>query len=357
MSTTKINQHYVPELILKEFAVKGRVSVYDSKRDMARHNTLPKKVFFERYFYGKDALVENFLAEEIEAPAKPHFERIVREARIDHNFAPPKEMLRFLLVQLSRTPSSVTGMLDVFGKYSRTIIRQIGDLNGIPPEVSQNVTITLTDPKAIMNKMIARSVLMSPLISDLGQFLLINNTVIPFVISDHPVTHYNWYYRDSEDPSRTSFTAKGLQIFLPISPKLTLCLYDKGVYKFNNSRSSVMELGSEEDVHLLNTLQAMTREDMVIFQERSSESYVRSLCTEYSAGSLHSSEADFTAARDVGNNRLASEHSVWRSQAKLRNWLSFVSIRRNARATKHHVLDRQPNLVAAHHLAMRAFNG
>lgn len=355
MSAPKINQHYVPGLILKNFRSPERVSVYDATRDMVRHNLLPKNVLHERYFYGKDPSVENFLSRFVETPVAPLLDQLA-ERNIEHNSKPSRELLRFVLVQWTRTPSFLNETLDVIEKFTGTLIRQIGELNDFPPDAIENIKVVPSDPKAIMNRLMLRSVLMTDLIQDLGQALLINETSTPYVIADHPVAHYNWYYKDSADPSRTAFTARGLQVFMPLSPSVTLCLYDKGVYKLNNNRSPIVAVNNDEDVHLLNGLQASSRADMIIFHKQESESYVRSLCVEFAAGTLHSSSAGFTAVRSVANDRLASENSVWRSQARIDRWLSFVSIRTKARASRGSVAQRDPDAVRANQQLMAYLN-
>ncbi|MNN28637.1 hypothetical protein D3C81_1422160 [compost metagenome] len=269
------------------------------------------------------------------------------ERNIENNSAPSTEVLRFILVQWSRTPSFLNETLDVIDKFTGTLIRQIGELNDFPSEAVENIRAVPDDPKAIMNRLMLRSILMTDLIQDLGQALLINETSTPYVIADHPVVHYNWYYKDCDEPGRTAFTARGLQIFLPLSPSVTLCLYDKNVYKLNNGRSAIVKVQNVEDVHLLNGLQAFSRADMIIFHAQESESYVRSLCAEFAAGSLHYSSAGFTAVRSVANDRLASEHSVWRSQARIDRWLSFVSIRTKARKGRGSVVQRDPGVARA----------
>jgi len=55
--------------------------------------------------------------------------------------------------------------------------------------------------------------------------------------------------------SNTGMALKGLQIFFPIWPFLTLVMYDKDVYHFGRTKSSPVHMASAMDVHELNMLQ------------------------------------------------------------------------------------------------------
>ena len=60
------NQHYVPQLLLRRFAVRSgredRINVYDIVRGQMRQNQSIKEVCSGNYTYDKDNSVENFLA-------------------------------------------------------------------------------------------------------------------------------------------------------------------------------------------------------------------------------------------------------------------------------------------------------
>lgn len=86
---------------------------------------------------------------------------------------------------------------------------------------------------------------------DLKVKLLINTTVTPFITSDHPVIRYNQFLEMRRHPGgNAGLAAKGLQVFLPLSPKHMLLFYDDWVYKVGG-RSQEMLWMVLKDYHYL----------------------------------------------------------------------------------------------------------
>lgn len=352
MKNSAKKQHYVPQLLLKHFAIDERISVFDSERNLVRHKRKYKEEFAENYFYGKDDLVEKFLSDQIETPAATVINNFASQI-IDHHQAPDPNLLKFLLVQFCRTPGGLSEALNAIDKFSETIILQLCNLNGFPQELASQVKVVPKDPKLLLKRLTVQAMLQWPLVKDLAQRLLINKTKVPFVLSDHPVVHYNWYLRECTNPSRTSLPAIGIQIFLPISPTATLCLYDKKIYKFKNHRSSITPVSNLDDINLLNRLQAMNREKMVVFSNEGQEGYVTALCKNNEPGSLHTSHGHATNPQAIQADQLKSNLSVWREQASFKSWLSVVSIRTKARAKQGVFCERSPKDVADHRVIMK----
>lgn len=347
-------QHFVPQCLLKHFATNERISIFDSSRNMMRNNRLVKEEFAQNYFYGKDGTLENIIDKKIENPAAPLLDKFSR-AIIDSELHPHRDLLVFILAQFARTPGSISEATAAIYAYLKTITKQIGDLNGFPPEISDKIEVKLKNEKDLLPLLTSIAVNSRILIADLGQRLLINETEIPFVISDHPVSHYNWFLRSSSDPAKTSLPATGIKIFLPISPKVTLCLYDRAVYRFENRRSPITIVTRRADAHLLNSLQAMNRESSIIFSDKSQGNYVRQLCREHEPISLHTSASMTTTPEPVDATRLSTRHAVWRIQRDLPEWFSFVKIRKDAKARQGIFAYRQPGIVETHKRVMHDF--
>ncbi len=77
------NQHYVPQCLLKHFGCdakkSNKINVFDIDRSTVRYNQSIKEVFSQNYFYDKDNLIENFIANQIESPASKIIDAIVSE--------------------------------------------------------------------------------------------------------------------------------------------------------------------------------------------------------------------------------------------------------------------------------------
>jgi len=322
------NQHFVPKCLLKNFLSNDQsINIYDSSRKKLRPPTIVDRVLAENYFYDKDNLVENFLAEIIEAPAA----KVLKVFRGEEPAAPMDAdshiaILRFLLVQLSRTPSAHQVSLNNIDNLFGELIKQIGQLNNFDEEIINSVKFSLNDPKDILRMQTVGAALQVPLILDLDWHFLINGTTTSFVISDNPVINYNWYLRNSNTIDRTSLAKRGTQIFLPVSKNITLCLYDSKVYKMGDKHSHYTTIRAESDVRLLNEFQFRSRQSYIVFDSIDDANYVQSECDKIPSNSLHvykfHSQGVFTE-----DEQIKSGIAQWREPHIFNNWLSCCKVK------------------------------
>lgn len=103
-----------------------------------------------------------------------------------------------------------------------------------------------------------------------------------FITSDQPVCLSNQFCASVEkDYGTAGFSLAGLQMVLPLSPKLCFFCFDPGVYKVGNRRDRVVAL-QEEDVAVVNCLQVQSAENCLYFQEASQEHAVERLVERFS---------------------------------------------------------------------------
>lgn len=112
------------------------------------------------------------------------------------------------------------------------------------------------------------------LIGDLEVALLRDVTGMGFIFSDHPVVLDNPMFLDKIRDAKTGFQTRGIQIFCPISPDLTLMMYDPDCYHIPGT--GVVEVGSDV-VTELNKLQIVNALDAVFYQTEGRESEIRVL--------------------------------------------------------------------------------
>jgi hypothetical protein len=115
---------------------------------------------------------------------------------------------------------------------------------------------------------------------DLAYKLLCNRTPLPFVTSDHPAVFYNQFMEHRKRyGSNTGLAVKGLQLFLPLSPRHTLVFFDPWAYKVGGKKltSHRVEVTDEKDVKALNLLQATSANRHLFFNHQITEPEVRQL--------------------------------------------------------------------------------
>lgn len=95
--------------------------------------------------------------------------------------------------------------------------------------------------------------------------ILIQSDNLEFITSDNPVIRHNQVYRRYNDTHPClGFLASGLQIFIPISPKLVLALFDVDSYRV---KGTIVKC-NDNDVRLLNNLQILNCDSSVYFSSR-----------------------------------------------------------------------------------------
>jgi hypothetical protein len=102
---------------------------------------------------------------------------------------------------------------------------------------------------------VVQALLLCPIMYDLKHFLIINRTKTPFIISDNPVSHTNWFcHARLQGRSSGGIAKSGLQVFMPIAPHCALLLHDKYVYQAA-SIDHVIYLQNQEEVDSINEIQ------------------------------------------------------------------------------------------------------
>jgi len=343
------NQHYVPQCLLKHFGFDAkkekRINVFDIERSVVRYNQSVKEVFSQNYFYGKDNEVETFMAENIEGSASKVVDKIV-----DGDFTIVDEdvltLHRFVLSLFCRTPEACERVSEFVNSQLESMMRELLSLNGFDPEEASAGQFNFYQDR-LASLITLQGVLDAVILRDLKYHIIKNETVSEFYISDHPVFIYNWLYRDLEYPGVTSITATGLQIFLPLSPQITLCLYDPKVYKYGQ-KSLVTCVSKAEDIEILNSFQVINSDSIIGFRSKLNEDRVKRLYERYKSIKLHQYESGILSTQKEGEGKIRSTHSAFTRQAKLRKMPSFVKIKKKSRNYASSYQERDPELSAKH---------
>ncbi len=182
---------------------------------------------------------------------------------------------------------------------------------------------------AVASLITLQGFIMARILGDLEYHIIKNETQSEFYISDHPVFMYNWLYRNLEHPEVTSFSSVGLQIFLPLSPKLMICLYDPKVYKYGQ-RNLVTSISYDSDIEILNSFQIINSSSVIGFRSKESEAHVKHLYEKYKNFKLHYYESKASIKKE-DQEEIISTHSVFTRQAKLKKMPSFIKIKRKSK--------------------------
>jgi len=332
MPITK-NQHYVPQCLLKFFSWEDKktrkTNVFDITRVSFRYDQPIKNICSQRYFYDTDNMVENILSEKIEAPAAPLISSIVHH---DTTVLDSPEnwirLLIFISTLLSRTPKVIDRMDSIIQTNIQSISRELLRLNGMDSRNADGVKLKINDEAPLISLLTLQGYYASILLTDLKFHLAINKTDLDFFVSDHPVFMYNWLYRNINHPEVTSFCAKGLQLFLPLSPQLILCLYDPEIYKYGSKNSLLTDIHDVKDVEILNSFQVINSKSFVMFLDPRSETNIKSTFRRHGKKKLHTQKSIEYEVEVLGNEAARTRHILYSKQLKIGVMPSFVNVKR-----------------------------
>jgi len=227
----------------------------------------------EDYFYGNETEIEDALAVLENKTCE-----ILREI-IQNKNLPPFEsedyyiLLVYVMYQQRRTKFSALKKNNLLNQVSQMLL--IDRL--VPDNEIVDINFEYNYPGLAALEVVPELI---AVVSDLKCKLIINKTKESFITSDHPVAKWNQFLniKKYHDP-RTGFAMRGLKLFFPISPTITLVYYDSDVYDIGKEYSNV-ELFSSKDVWLLNLIQTFSCNEIIFFNHEIDESYARGLLIE-----------------------------------------------------------------------------
>lgn len=248
MATTQ--HHYVPRFYLGRFSSKPRrINLYNLQRDLAKEDVSLKHQCKRRNFYA-DADIERWLSV-LEAKAADCIKRLTDNTSIN----PPKALLEFVAVQYLRTPA-IAQRMDAASRKLFSFIT-----SDMPVEEQVKVLSDLIEPDQmpVFNLTIMADVAED--IKDL-KFVVVSHSKEVFITSDNPVYFYNQYCEQVQGRGKSGARQRGLQIFLPLSPRDYMILYDGKVYDRVKKQSI-----SASDIDALNIFQVISAEANLYFSD------------------------------------------------------------------------------------------
>lgn len=221
------NQHYVPQFLLKNFSSRGNkfIWAYDKNEKYSLKNQIKerpiKKVASEEYFYDQFKNNEigsyEYALQQAEDATAPIIEKIIETRNIiDLSVEERKTVSFFITLQNLRTK----GMLLQTETSMKTFSKQLKD--------KANIEVPKIDSKKIWFSMLEKATSFYEIL--MNKVWMLSESNDSFLISDNPVTLQN-----TTDVSKIRGTlgldSFGIEIYLPLSPSLTLCLFCEKLFE------------------------------------------------------------------------------------------------------------------------------
>lgn len=232
MSTAK-RQHYVPRCLLKHFCADCQTINVTDLIEKKSYKANIMKVAQEKYFYdldtnkGKISLENNYA--ELESKAAPIIDKIVETESLawfdDNDFMVLED---FILCQFYRTRKYVN-QVKAFLQSNNVPLFELVDSDGNIKKTLYCNDVGIDDNVAkVMSYNFLYHVEHDDVVRDAiasMEWLLLKATgKQKFIISDDPTRLNNYMANIEQRQDSTGFDLPHSQIFLPISPKLMLCL-------------------------------------------------------------------------------------------------------------------------------------
>lgn len=218
MATNK-NQHYVPQVYLRQFASSGStttINLFNIDRKSFIERASIKNQCSKSYFYGADLHLEKALQ-----PLESRYSSIVSEVSSPDYKATDAHCLflkRFWLLQYMRTEAA--------SRRAMEMTERMGEVIG---DTAEKFKLSLDE--AVRQSMVTFGNKMD-VIDDLSACFLKNKSEVDLITSDDPAVLTNrWHIQDQRTKGKSfGLRSAGALCVLPLSPSILFIAYDQYVY-------------------------------------------------------------------------------------------------------------------------------
>lgn len=258
MATQK-NQHYVPQLYLRNFSLDGSsIGLYVKGKDIWTDNAPIKKQSCADYFYGKDLLLENKFAQ-LENSSSSIFSRL---NNCEYNISETdKEILYFyIMLQYGRTEMAARQLYHLSQDLQTKTNNTFPNFDCPIIKMGENLLNSVKASLTLANELYDS-------ITDLSFKIIINKTPIDFLTSDNSVCLYNQFCEKIHKQS-FAFGTIGTQIFFTINPRLMFLIYDSRCYRVGKQNTSNVEIQNLQDAYSLNNIICINANKVIYYKNR-----------------------------------------------------------------------------------------
>ena len=262
---TTRQHHYVPQFYLRRFKSRcRRINLHNIHRSLTIPDASIKHECSKPNYY-RTAQIEDALAE-LEGRAA-----IAISALRDGGGGCDMDTVRqFIAAQLLRTPAFTSQIEAMHSKFQELIGEDAVDGDSMRPI---RFDVVESENLPVYNLMMLDH--LTRAMEDL-QSIVVETPAGIFITSDNPVFKYNQYLQDIQNHGTTGLEQTGIQIFLPLSPKHLLVMYDKNVYEHVKK-----QMPTESDVEVLNSLQVISASKNLYFNDGNKSAVVQDIASQY----------------------------------------------------------------------------
>jgi len=250
-TSRKRYHHYVSQFYLRNFAndsLKRKIGVYVNNYN-SFHDSVPiRHQAKAKNFYYHDE-VEGGLSK-----IESEFSKIIKQITIN-DCLPTQQSEEWILLILFIAVSALRTFkyVEYYQNQAKAIVENINKLSVYSNSNKEQLNIVLKQPFSLWA--LEASFQMAFYLSNMNICLLINKHDEQLITSDDPVVLYNQYLEKRKHYGGiTGIATRGLQLYMPLSPRLALLLYDGDIYMIRKMQNNVALLKNSEDIDEFNRL-------------------------------------------------------------------------------------------------------
>lgn len=278
----KVYNHYVPQFLLRHFSEnKKSISMYMKSKQKYVSDAPINRVAGCNYLYGKTSEFEDWFCE-IEGQASKIINYICDTKKIPNNKNIKEFIYAFFLISETRTKEMADKYTEFWNNAIKNDVKYAimtgnSNFNGFSDQDIDKIRISVNIPNLDLVK---SAIQIAKHIKDLKMILIINDTDVPFILSDCPVVKYNPYLIECTNIDTFGWYHRGILAFLPISSNFVLGLIDTQIYKVKYLKKGKIIISDEQQINELNKLFALQAENYIFFNQSIKSEYIESLLKE-----------------------------------------------------------------------------
>ena len=229
--------HYVPQFYLRNFSISDKLWCFD-KVTSTKFESSIRRIAFEKYFYDQDS--ERYLSR-IETETSPVYKKLVSGTDLRTLIWTDRlTIATFIAIQDVRTQEQRKSLEEIgeelLKRYSKVALKDTHESTDVIEKyIKQKMKISA---RKAQKKLIEDVKQLAEIILSLQWILCENQTEMLLWTSDNPISKWNprktppqstklGYY----ELSKLGYLSQGIQMYFPLTPKLSLCLCDPGYYR------------------------------------------------------------------------------------------------------------------------------
>ena len=301
-------QHYVPQFYLRRFSEDGLMISFYKLSDGTYRKSVPiDSIMFEKRLYDDDDHIEDMLtkAESVWNHAIASQFEIMEEGedgieRLASQVDERSQILHFVGCSLTRTSGSLAAMQGL-------TTAMVEDLKKSTPAFDPKKSDQFSrcdDRYSYVEVMLEIGEELAVYLLDLSWVYLINESGMPFITSDNPVSPIDTYYSVRGLRQGYGLGASGIQVFVPLSSDVCLVLLDGEVYDIVDDLS-VLRVGDRSFIREINMVIAQNAFNYLAFSPRLAGCHVRGMAKRH-RGTVHTRLGVYETS--LGDSMYAFQH-------------------------------------------------